>query len=71
MYTPLQTLELVQHNERTPTPVWHLAKSAGVSEKSLLHILGLRGIKASYDDKGAAHISKVDTRRLMGLEGEL
>jgi hypothetical protein len=71
LLSPRQMADIVYRNEQTPTPLWQLAKSAGVSEKSLLYILGRRGFDVSYDDKGTAHVSKSDVRKLMSLEGEL
>lgn len=61
-----------ERREGTPTPVWHLAKSANVDEKDMLHHLGTLGIEVfRWGADMARHITKADVRKLMGLEGEL
>jgi hypothetical protein len=58
--------------EGTPTPVWHLAKSANVDEKTMVHHLGKLGIDVyRWGSDMALHIKKADARKLMGIEGEL
>lgn len=77
MYTPKQMSDPViaqrisdERRESTPTPVWHLAKSAGVDEKELLHHLGLIGIRAfRWGPEVLWHVDKADVRKLIGLDG--
>lgn len=57
--------------ESTPTPVWHLAKSANVDEKEMMHHLGGIGVKPfRWGVDMLWHVNKADVRKLMGL-GEL
>jgi hypothetical protein len=75
MYTPAQMADPViaaridaDRRESTPTPVWHLAKSANVDEKDMLYHLGNLGIDVfRYGGDMARHITKADARKLMGL----
>jgi hypothetical protein len=70
MQSPFESLEIIQRTEDEPTPLWHLAKCASVSEKSLYAHLYRREFTILFRD-GLAYISKVDARKLMGIEGEL
>jgi hypothetical protein len=55
--------------ESTPTPVWHLAKSANADEKDMLYHLGNLGIDVfRWGPDQVRHIRKSDARKLMGLE---
>lgn len=77
MYSPLQSVDPVvgqridnERRESTPTPVWHLAKSANVDEKEMLHHLGIVGIQAFRWGRDMLwHVKKSDVRVLVGLEG--
>jgi hypothetical protein len=76
MYTPLQMADPViaarmakDRRESTPTAVWHLAKSAGIDEKDMLHHLGKLGIDVyRWGADLALHIKKRDARKLMGID---
>jgi hypothetical protein len=58
--------------ESTPTPVWHLAKSANVDEKAMMHHLGTLGIETfRWGAEMLWHVGKADVRKLMGIEGQL
>lgn len=78
MYTPEQALDPVvgaridaDRREETPTPVWHLAKSANVDEKAMMHHLGSIGIKPfRWGNEMLWHVDKPSVRELMGIEGE-
>ena len=55
--------------DNVPTPVWHLAKSAGVDEKAMMHHLGKLGIPVySSEANPTLVILKADARKLMGIE---
>jgi hypothetical protein len=78
MYSIQQSMDPVigkrieqDRRESTPTPVWHLAKSANIDEKSMLYHLGKAGIEAHrWGADMLWHVSKADVRKLLGIEGQ-
>jgi hypothetical protein len=77
MYSPRQLADPVirarldaDRRETMPTPLWHLAKSANIAEKDMLHHLGTLGISVfCYGADQERHITKADARKLIGIEG--
>lgn len=76
MYSPRQSADPTvrqwiddDRRESTPTPVWHLAKSANVDEKEMMHRLGRLGVEAfRWGADMLWHVRKADVRKLMGLD---